>query len=302
MSTSTQLVAYNLKNLASKQHAKQTNSQNSPHAQNAVLDVLKGLLDSALSKTKKSSRFATLTRDEYQQYLDALSKAFESSSSTSTDKKQPHVKFFYVNDDKPYKKWKKSTCGEKKSSDQTSAKSDQSVCDSSREEKKTVQVGSLVVSEKKEGGDQKRSKKTSASPSSSKKFFRRRAFAYVWLELTPGNGVVFFGGSVFNPCVTAEMLLEYCKGKNVESVDDLTRVYADLVKTNSSAQYNRAGERSTALKRLNTCPVVFKTTATCPEQVRDEVVRCSFEHGVAAKRVKSVGGSKHDATRRVEAK
>jgi len=120
---------------------------------------------------------------------------------------------------------------------------------------------------------------------------RRRKVAYVWLEGTGTNrGVVFYGGSVYNPNLTLKHLLQNSKFLQACNVEDALKEVQTMVETSrtkaKTTPYVRRKETQTALSRLALCPIVFQTTAQSHEEVRKQVEYYVFNVGVAAKRAK----------------
>jgi hypothetical protein len=130
----------------------------------------------------------------------------------------------------------------------------------------------------------KTSETSTKKPQSTKTFAttlpkRKRVLAYVWVDSSCANqdrnerqGYVFYAGSVFNPL----------GGQNLELiVSDLLKGKKVMV-----PPYNRKGESATALGRLKTCPVIFKTNATSTKQVRKEIRKYMFSAGNKSERIK----------------
>lgn len=117
----------------------------------------------------------------------------------------------------------------------------------------------------------------------------RRVVAYVWVDNSLFNeskeevrqGYVFYGGSVYNPRSVTKQFLQ--RLRECHHVDDMIQLLATGC---TVPPYNKRGEAKTAVSRLKTCPVVFKTTATSHEQVRKEISRHMFREGVKSQRVK----------------
>lgn len=136
---------------------------------------------------------------------------------------------------------------------------------------------------------------------------RRRVVAYVWVDVTDvmdgvdatkeqhekksedeqkvRKGIVYYGGSVYNPTPTVRGILKRLIEKKITSKDQLISIINTMKNEYSTPHnYNRVGEKQTALGRLSQRPVIFETSATTHQQVREEIKRMMFSRGVYGKR------------------
>jgi hypothetical protein len=198
-----------------------------------------------------------------EQYHDAL-KRYMSKDATKHVPCQARVAFFHWDDGMSEKKTKVGGSGEKKTDD----------------ESKTNE---------KKNGQGSTSKKTVLSHR------RKRVIAYIWVDMSDNNtrkGLVFYGGSVFNPTLSMRTLLQRCVKGRVHTAEELTAFYQSLKDEFSGHhEYNRKGEKETAFGRLLQRPVVFETLATNHAQVRKEIRRQMFVRGVYGPR-QSAGSTK----------
>lgn len=182
------------------------------------------------------------------QYRDAL-KRYTTKDSTKLTPRQARVAFFHWNDGVSEKKTLKGG-------------------DDEKDDKTVVKKTSPVSTSKKTAPTQR----------------RKRVIAYIWVDVSEGDtrkGLVFYGGSVFNPTLTMRTLLQLCVKSRVHTADDLPAFYQTLKSEVSGHHvYNRKGEKETAFGRLRQRPVVFETTATTHAQVRQEIHRQMFTRGV----------------------
>lgn len=130
---------------------------------------------------------------------------------------------------------------------------------------------------------------------------RRRVVSYVWVDTSdtsaPGNltnptnpaprkGIVYYGGSVYNPTPTVRGVLKRLIEKRITSKEQLMNAIRSMkTEYSSPSNYNRMGEKQTALGRLSQRPIVFETSASTHQQVREEIKRLMFSRGVFGKRV-----------------
>ena len=105
--------------------------------------------------------------------------------------------------------------------------------------------------------------------SKSQRLVKRRVVAYVWVDTSTESersGYVFYGGSVYNPMSGFSKM-------------DLELLLVMGSKPPSIPSYNGKGEKNTAVNRLKTRPVVFKTNATSHAEVRNQISKMLFKVG-----------------------
>jgi hypothetical protein len=118
-----------------------------------------------------------------------------------------------------------------------------------------------------------------------KKDGRRRTLAYVWV-----GGLVFYGGSVYNPksstTAVARRTLQTGLEGIIRSLFQDAPVRLSLEEDDSKAPaWNKKSERSTAEGRLEKRPVVFRTNATSHHDVREAIMQHVFQDGVCGPRL-----------------
>ena len=222
----------------------------------------------SLSSKKSEEKSYEVPPAALEQYHDAL-KRYMSKDATKHVPCQARVAFFHWDDGMSEKKTKVGGSGEKKTDDETKT-----------DEKK--------MGEKKDG-------KVSSSKKTVLSHRRKRVIAYIWVDMSDNNtrkGLVFYGGSVFNPTLSMRTLLQRCVKSRVHTAEELTTFYQSLKDEFSGHhEYNRKGEKETAFGRLLQRPVVFETSAMNHAQVRKEIRRQMFVRGVYGPR-QSAGSTK----------
>lgn len=124
---------------------------------------------------------------------------------------------------------------------------------------------------------------------------RRRVIAYVW---DPDTGTVFYGGSVYNPnnyfngygsqlsraislLKAKEMVLENTYDtQTLSEIKEAFRMGEKALTPHHPKGWDKIGERNTAYERLCKLPVIFMTNAKNHKEVRYQIRRMIFLHGV----------------------
>jgi hypothetical protein len=136
----------------------------------------------------------------------------------------------------------------------------------------------------------KKEAQTQSKPQSQSNPRRKRVVAYVWVDTTPAEGgeqtgVVFYGGSVWNPTMTVNTMIKRCAEYKCNTLSDVSTALAEIKKEfDHPPPYNRRGEKNTAVGRLRKCPVVFETKATNHIDIRREISRQMYKLGMASQR------------------
>lgn len=232
-----------------------------------IIGTLNSVFECSGRVEKTNKKQIVPTDDVNAQYKTALNKYQQGVGSKVTPSyvaREPRVSFFYHNDHESCENEHKQG----------------SVKDITSEKKKSKEL-------KKSTEESKKSKK----PHNPRD--RRRVISYVWVDVTPSDlnpqerkGIVYYGGSVYNPIPTVRGVLKRLIEKRITSKEQLMNTI-NMMKTeySSPSNYNRMGEKKTAFGRLCQRPIVFETSASTHQQVREEIKKLMFSCGVFGKRV-----------------
>ncbi len=270
-----------------------------------ILRTLNSVVEYSDRIEKTEKKQIVPTEDVDAQYKTALSKYQQGVLSNTTPSyvpREPRVSFFYHNDHESFENEtteKKSETTEKKS-ETTEKKSETTEKKSETTEKKSETMpsveywspSSVLTSEKKGSSDSKKSKESKKNKRPHNPRDRRRVVSYVWVDVTPSNattqerkGIVYYGGSVYNPTPTIRGVLKRLIEKRITTKEQLMNTIRTMkIEYSSPSNYNRAGEKQTAFGRLCQRPIVFETSASTHQQVREEIKRLMFSRGVFGKR------------------
>jgi hypothetical protein len=193
---------------------------------------------------------------------------------TSYAPREPRVSFFYHNDHKTDKKTDKQTYKDDKKTDKQTKKQTKKPHDP-HDRRRVVSYVWVDVSDVVDGSSEKKDEPTTDVASD--------------VNAKGRKGIVYYGGSVYNPTPTVRGILKRLIEKKITSKDQLMNVIKSMkAEYSTPVNYNRNGEKQTAFGRLCQRPVIFETTASTHQQVRDEIKRLMFTRGVFGKRVSNL--------------
>ncbi len=228
-----------------------------------ILRTLNSVVEYSDRIEKTEKKQIVPAEDVDAQYKTALSKYQQGVLSNTTPSyvpREPRVSFFYHNDHESFENETPEKKGE--------------------------------TTEKKGSSDSKKSKELKKNKRPHNPRDRRRVVSYVWVDVTPSNattqerkGIVYYGGSVYNPTPTVRGVLKRLIEKRITSKEQLMNTIRTMkIEYSSPSNYNRVGEKQTAFGRLCQRPIVFETSASTHQQVREEIKRLMFSRGVFGKR------------------